>query len=164
MFEFGLKRIRNILGHFVVVDNYVFSNISGNRNHMHMQKRDSKSFDSGSLYRPEMLVDDYSNCASDMDRIERTDRNDGKIMLPTPPIRKTSQAHAAAAMAATTPVAAAAAPSSSISGVITANQSDEHNNMSDDRNKTNPYEAGDNTGDNSDAEQKSSETLEVRLK
>lgn len=163
MFKFDLKRIGNILGHFVVVDKCVLFNISGNRNHMHTHKRDSKSFDSGSLYRPEMLVDDGSNCASDMDRIERTDRNDGKIMLPTPPIRKTSPAKAAAAVTATATAAAAAAPSSSISSVITANQSDEHHYMSD-RNKTNPYKAADNTGDNNDAEQKSSETSEVRLK
>ncbi|XP_031625450.1 uncharacterized protein LOC116342095 isoform X2 [Contarinia nasturtii] len=102
----------------------------GNRNHLHMQKRDSKSFDSGALYRPEM--DDDSNGTSSMeriermDRIERSDRSDSKIMLPTPPIRKSP---------ANSVTAATAMSSSSSSGMTTANQSEDHSNMSVDHNK-----------------------------
>lgn len=50
-----------------------------------MQKRDSKSFDSGSLYRPD--IDDDSNGTSSIERMDRGDRSDSKIMLPTPPVR-----------------------------------------------------------------------------
>lgn len=58
---------------------------AGNRNPLHMQKRDSKSFDSGSLYRPD--IDDDSNGTSSIERMDRADRSDSKIMLPTPPVR-----------------------------------------------------------------------------
>lgn len=44
-----------------------------------MQKRDSKSFDSGTLYRSE--VDNESTGTSSVERIEN------RIMLPTPPVR-----------------------------------------------------------------------------
>lgn len=104
-----------------------------------MQKRDSKSFDSGALYRPE--VDDDSNGTSSMERIERTDRSDSKIMLPTPPVRK------------------------SPAGIPTANQSEDHSNISIDRNKTDTTNAGNGLNDSNkvESEQKSGEpTTEVR--
>lgn len=102
-------------------------NRTGNRNHLHMQKRDSKSFDSGALYRPEM--DDDSNGTSSMERIERierADRSDSKIMLPTPPVRKSP---------ATAPAAAAATAQASVVapvGLLTANQSEDHSNTNTD--------------------------------
>lgn len=98
--------------------------VAGSRNHLqHMQKRDSKSFDSGSLYRPD--VDDDSNGTSSMERIER---NDSKIMLPTPPIRKS-------------PLATAS-----------ANQSEDHSITSIDRNKTDTNNTVDGHDDSNKSE------------
>lgn len=121
------------------------NDFTGNRNHLqHMQKRDSKSFDSGSLYRPE--VDDDSNGTSSMERMER---NDTKIMLPTPPIRKSPAAVVAATASAT------ATPSS-------ANQSENHNNTNSDRNKIDTNNTDDDLNDSHNAEKMSSEPNEVR--
>lgn len=103
-----------------------------------MQKRDSKSFDSGSLYRTD--IDDDSNGTSSMERMERTDRNDSKIMLPTPPIRKS-------------PLATAS-----------ANQSEDHSITSIDRNKTDANNTGDGLNDTNktETEPTSAEPNEVR--
>lgn len=109
-----------------------------------MQKRDSKSFDSGSLYRPE--VDDDSNGTSSMERMER---NDTKIMLPTPPIRKSPASSTAAVVASTIP---------------TGNQSENHNNTNSEQNKIDTNNTGDGLSDNHNVEQKSSEPNEVCIK
>lgn len=106
-----------------------------------MQKRDSKSFDSGSLYRPE--VDDDSNGTSSMERMER---NDTKIMLPMLPIRKSPASSTAAAVAGST---------------ATGNQSENHNNTNSDRNKVDANNSGDSLSDSHNVEQKSSEPNEV---
>lgn len=112
-----------------------FLSVAGSRNHLqHMQKRDSKSFDSGALYRPD--VDDDSNGTSSMERIER---NDSKIMLPTPPIRKS-------------PLATAS-----------ANQSEDHSITSIDRNKTDTNNTvdGHNDSNKSETEPTATEPNEV---
>lgn len=75
----------------------------GNRNHLHTQKRDSKSFDSGALYRPEHDEDSSNGGAAvSLDRMERIERSEPKIMLPTPPVRPST---IATAMAAKVPTA-----------------------------------------------------------
>lgn len=105
-----------------------------------MQKRDSKSFDSGALYRPD--IDDDSNGTSSierMDRIERMERpernSEQRIMLPTPPIRPSAL----------------------------TNQSENGSNAND-RNKTDTNNTGDGLSDSNkdDNERKSSEPNEVR--
>lgn len=117
-----------------------------------MQKRDSKSFDSGSLYRPEL--DDDSNGTSSgerierIDRIERTDRSDGKIMLPTPPIRKSP------AQAVTTPTTA--------SGISTPNQSGDHSNLIGDRNETDTNITELTSDNKSESEEKPIASTEVQ--
>lgn len=97
-----------------------------------MQKRDSKSFDSGSLYRPD--IDDDSNGTSSVERMDRMDRNESKIMLPTPPVRM----------------------------LPTPNQSNTDNNASD-RNKADANNIGNsrNDSDKADAVQKTTEQSEV---
>lgn len=95
-----------------------------------MQKRDSKSFDSGALYRPEVDDDGIGTPT-----IERIERNDTKIMLPTPPIRKSA-----------------------------ANQSESDSNASN-RNKSDTNNIGDEPNDSNkmENEKKPGEENEVRI-
>lgn len=129
---------------FFSLSHFLYRRI-GNRNHLHMQKRDSKSFDSGSLYRPE--IDDDSNGTSSIERMERIERierierperperSEQKIMLPTPPVRPSTL----------------------------TNQSENGSNAND-RNKTDTNNAGDGLSDSNkdEMEQASSEPNEVR--
>lgn len=105
-----------------------------------MQKRDSKSFDSGALYRPD--IDDDSNGTSSLERMdrierfermERPERSETKIMLPTPPVRPSA---------------------------IT-NQSENSSNAINDRNKTDTNNTGDSLSDSNKDETQSGEPNEV---
>lgn len=59
----------------------IFLVIPGNRTYLLSQKRDSKSFDSGALYRQDYDDDDSCNGAVSISNDNK------KILLPTPPIR-----------------------------------------------------------------------------
>lgn len=133
---------RNLINELFFSSLSYFCTRIGNRNHLHMQKRDSKSFDSGALYRPE--IDDDSNGTSSIERMERIERiermerperSEQKIMLPTPPVRPSTL----------------------------TNQSENGSNAND-RNKTDANNAGDGLSDSNkdENEQASSELNEVR--
>lgn len=107
----------------------------GNRNHLHTQKRDSKSFDSGALYRPEHEDDSNGGAALSLDRMERIERSEPKIMLPTPPLRPST---IATAMATKVPTANQSENSSSNEN--DPNKSDTNNIGGDGLNDSNEHE------------------------
>lgn len=118
---------------------------SGNRNHLHTQKRDSKSFDSGALYRSE-IDDDSNGGALSMERMERIERSEPKIMLPTPPARPSAIATAMATK------------------VTTANQSENSNSNENDPNKSDTNNIGNdglNDNNKNENEKKPGEPNEV---
>lgn len=128
-----------------------------------MQKRDSKSFDSGAFYRPDIEIDSNGTSSLErMDRIERTERpermerperserSETKIMLPTPPVRPSPPPQ----QQTPPPPPPSAAPP-------TTNQCDDGSNIVNDQSKSDTNDTSDGLSDSNKDEKISSEPNEV---